>query len=67
MTGSAARSLTPPEHAGAYVFRSIDVLLQAGLSLGEIKERHAGMVKIAMDIRSDQYRKAEAKMKDQLH
>jgi len=66
MTGSAARSLTPPEHAGAYVFRSIDVLIQAGLSLDEIKERHAGMVKIAMDIRSDQYRKAEAKMKDHL-
>jgi hypothetical protein len=49
-----------------HIFRSIDVLLQAGLSLDEIKERHAGMVKIAMDIRSDQYRKAEAKMKDHL-
>jgi hypothetical protein len=67
MTGSAARSLTPPEHAGAYIFRSIDVLLQAGLSLDDIKERQAGMVKSAMDTRSDQYRKAQANMKDQLH
>ena len=67
MDRKLARALTPPEHAGACIFRSIDVLIQGGLSLDEIKERHAGMVKIAMDMRSDQYRKADAKMKDQLH
>ena len=51
--------LTPPEQAGAYIFRSIDVLIKAGLSLEEIKVRHQEMVHIAMDIRSEQYRKAD--------
>ena len=53
-----SRQLTPPELAGAYNFRSIDILIKAGLSLDEIRQRHQDMVRIAMDVRSEQYRKS---------
>jgi hypothetical protein len=53
------RKLTPPEHAGAYIFRSIDVLIKAGLSWDEIMQRHQEMVRVALTIRGEQYRKAD--------
>ena len=51
-----------PEQAGAYVFRSIDVLIQEGLSWEEIERRHREMVRMAIEIRSEQYRKADASL-----
>jgi hypothetical protein len=52
-----SRKLTPPEQAGAYIFRSIDVLIKAGLSWDEIMQRHQEMVRMALTMRSEQYRK----------
>jgi hypothetical protein len=54
-----SRKLTPPELAGAYIFRSIDVLIKAGLSMEEIKLRQQEMMRLAIDIRSEQCRKAD--------
>jgi hypothetical protein len=54
-----SRKLTPPEQAGAYIFRSIDVLIQAGLSWEEIEQRHREMVRTALTIRGGQVRKAD--------
>jgi hypothetical protein len=49
-----SRKLTPPEHAGAHILRSIDVLLKAGLSMDEIEECHAEMVLASIMIRREQ-------------
>lgn len=54
-----SRQLAPPELAGAYIFRSIDVHIKVGLPLDEIRQRHQEMVRIAMDVRSEQYRKID--------
>jgi hypothetical protein len=54
-----SRKLTPPELAGAYILRSIDVLVQAGLSWEEIEQRYREMVRTALAIRGEQYRKAD--------
>jgi hypothetical protein len=54
-----SRKLTPPEQAGAYILRSIDVLIKAGLSWDEIMQRHQEMVRVALTIRGEQYRKAD--------
>ena len=54
-----SRKLTPPEHAGAYIFRAIDVLIKAGLSFDEITERIEGMTRISLDVRGDQLKKAD--------
>ena len=54
-----SRKLTPPEQAGAYIFRSIDVLIKAGLSMEEIKARQQEMMRMATEIRSEQVRKAD--------
>lgn len=54
-----SHQLTPPELAGAYVFRSIDMLIKAGLSLEEIRQRHQDMGRVAMEVRSEQGRKTD--------
>ncbi len=54
-----SRNLTPPELAGAYILRSIDVQIKARCSFDEIVERHGEMTRVAMQIRSEQFEEAQ--------